>query len=111
MSDYTKFHISLPNDLVEVLDGFAEYEGFTRSGAVAYLLSFGLCQQAKKTNDFDFNNFFDIYEDNGKKIILKRKDVNLDKHDYFWEFSLGKNKKISDKDFVQSEIKKGDVEE
>ena len=47
----------------------------------------------------------------GKKIILKRKDVNLDKHDYFWEFSLGKNKKISDKDFVQDEIKRGDVEE
>ena len=57
------------------------------------------------------DNFFDIYEDNGKKIILKRKDVNLNKHDYFWEFSLGKNKKISDKDFVQSEIKKGDVQE
>ena len=111
MRDYTKFHISLPNDLVEVLDSFAEYEGFTRSGAVAYLLASGLCQHVQRTNDFDFNNVFDIYEDDRKKIVLKRKDVNLDKQNYSWEFSLGKNKKISDKDFVQNEIKKGDVQE
>lgn len=109
MSDYTKFHISLPNDLVEVLDAFADYRGFTRSGAVAYLLARGLCYEVSQTDEFNFNNVFDIYTDSdGKKVVLRRKDVNVDRHNYFWEFSLGKNKKISDKDFIQDEIKSDD---
>ena len=111
MVKYTKFAISLPNELVEVLDSFAEYEGFTRSSAVAYLLAKGLSYQASVTNDFDFNNFFDIYtSEDGEEIFLRRKDVRL-LDGAVWCFRLGRNTVITNKDFLPEEMKSnGSVE-
>lgn len=105
MSNYTKFAISLPSALLEVLDSFAEYEGFTRSSAVAYLLAKGLSEQANLTNDFDFNKAFDVYtSEDGRSIYLRRKDVNFS-CDSVWCFRLGRNSIITNSDFLPDEMK------
>ena len=76
MKKYSKVNISLPTEMLEVLDLYAEYEGLTRSGAIGYLLACGLCQESLRTGGFDFDGEYDyeISED-GEKIVLKRSDI------------------------------------
>lgn len=96
---HRKIMISLPQEMCDILDDYADFYGFSRSGAIAFLLAKGLAQAAAETNDFDFNSVMDIdTSDDGKKIFIRRKDIK--NYHRSWCFALGrKGKVVSDKDF------------
>lgn len=104
MTQYGKLNISLPQEMLEIIDMFAEYEGLTRSGAIGYLLAQGLCMQSMRTNGFDFDNTFDVITlDNGETVTLKHSDV-MNNRTVEWVMSCGRNRRkeivtVSDKDF------------
>lgn len=104
MKKYVKTAISMPAEMLEVIDLYAEYEGLTRSGAIGFLLARGLCLESERTNGFDFDSPYDCYtNDNGETVVLKRSDL----HDHKvveWIMSCGRNRRretviVSDKDF------------
>lgn len=104
MKNYSSLNISMPSEMLEVIDLFAEYEGLSRSGAIGYLLAQGLCMQSSRTNGFDFDSPFDIStNDNGETVVLKRSDMKELKR-VEWIMSCGRNRKkeeviVSDEDF------------
>lgn len=104
MKNYSSLNISMPSEMLEIIDMYADYEGLTRSGAIGYLLAQGLCMQSARINGFDFDSPFDVYtDDNGETVVLKRSDIkNLKRVE--WIMSCGRNRKkeeviVSDKDF------------
>lgn len=105
---YEKITISLPSDMLEILDTYAEYEGLTRSGSIAYLLARGLAEESTRSNGFDFISNFEICtKKDGEEIVMKRSDIqNLKVTE--WVFALGRNRRresviVSNKDFLEDE--------
>ena len=99
-------NVTIPAEMLEILDLYAEYEGLTRSGAVGYLLARGLSYESDRTNGFDFDSPFDVYtKENGETIVLKRSDLHEHKI-VEWIMSCGRNRRketvmVSDKDFKE----------
>ena len=93
MKKYSKINISLPTEMLEVLDLYAEYEGLTRSGAIGFLLARGLFDASHRTHGFDFDSEYDYYiTEEGEKIILKRSD--LKNHRVVeWHMACGMNRR------------------
>lgn len=106
MKNYSKMCISLPDDMLEVIDLYAEYEGLTRSGAIGFLLAGGLALASARTNGFDFDSPVDVYtDDNGETVVLKRSDL-INHKTVEWVMSCGRNRRrelvtVSDKDFTE----------
>lgn len=88
-----KLSITLPVQMIEVLDDFCKYHGMKRSSAIAFLLAQSLAVESAKTNGFDFESVYDVVEVDGKEYVLKRKDVTFkDGHDIGrWIYALGRN--------------------
>ena len=103
---YGKLNISLPQEMLEIIDMYAEYEGLTRSGAIGYLLAQGLCMQSMRTNGFDFDNTYDVITlDNGETVTLKHSDA-MNNRTVEWVMSCGRNRRkelvtVTDKDFKE----------
>lgn len=97
-------NVTIPAEMLEILDLYAEYEGLTRSGAVGYLLARGLSDESDRTNGFDFDSPFDVYtKEDGETVVLKRSDMTSYKC-VEWIMSCGRNRRretviVSDKDF------------
>lgn len=103
MRNYKKLAISMPVDMLEILDMYAEYEGLTRSGAIAYLLAKGLAFESAHSNSFDFDTILDIsLSEDGEEVVLRRSDLQDTMVE--WTFGLGQNRRkeyiiVSSKDF------------
>lgn len=108
MRNHVKTAISMPAEMLEVIDLYAEYEGLTRSGAIGYLLARGLALESERTNGFDFDSPYDCYtNDNGDTVVLKRSDIK-NKKVVEWVMSCGRNRRresviVSDKDFKEDD--------
>lgn len=111
---YTKINVTIPNEMLEILDMYADYEGLTRSSALGFLLAKGLLFESSRTNGFDFESPFDVFtKDNGESVTIKRSDVqNLTS--VSWTMLIGRNKRkeeviVSNDDFEQDNESSSDV--
>lgn len=93
---YTKINVTMPNEMLELLDMYAEYEGLTRSSALGFLLAKGILFESTRTNGFDFESPFDVFtKDNGESVTIKRSDIkNLSS--VSWTMLIGRNKRQED---------------
>lgn len=106
-----KVTITLPVQMIEVLDSYCKYHGMKRSSAIAFLLAQSLAVESVKTNGFDFDSIYDVVTaEDGKEYRLKRKDVQFKNgcDVGYWVYALGKNNQgeivfVSSKDFEDVE--------
>lgn len=100
-----KISITMPVEMLEILNNYCEYHGMCRSSAIAFLLAQGLCSESIRTNGFDFDSVFSIeVGEDGKEYIIKRSQVTNINENNYWVYSIGKNKQgkeciISSDDF------------
>lgn len=98
-----KISISIPVEMLEVLENFSNFYGMSRSSAISFLLAQGLCFESSKTNGFDFESIVVSDVDRtGNRYTLKRKDV--DANIGHWEYTIGRNNQgkfviVSSEDF------------
>lgn len=110
---YSKINVTMPNEMLELLDMYADYEGLSRSSALGFLLAKGLLFESSRTNGFDFDNPFEVYSnDDGASVILKRKEMN--NISVTWQMLIGRNKRkesiiVSNEDFEQDIESPSDV--
>ena len=106
MRNYEKIAISMPAEMLEVIELYAEFEGLSRSSAIGFLLARGLALESARTNGFDFDSPIDVYSnDNGETVTIKRSNVKEHKT-VEWVMSCGRNKRrefvtVTDKDFEE----------
>lgn len=105
-----KISICLPAEMLEVLDDYCQYHGFSRSGGIGYLLARALCEESVKTDGFDFNTPYAFIESkDGEEIVLTRADVTLNTSTSGWSFSMIKSRR-GRKDYVVVNDKEIDVD-
>ena len=71
-----KVSISLPPEMLEVIDSYCEFHSMSRSSAIGYLLARSLCHESYTTEGFDFNSPYIVEQlEDGTEYVLRRADV------------------------------------
>lgn len=106
-----KLSITLPAEMVDILDLYCDYNSMKRSSAIAYFLASGLCYESAKTNGFDFDMPYVIERtEDGEDVCFKRSEIRQERTE--WCYSLGANRQgkivsVTSKDI--SELNSEDV--
>ncbi len=86
-----KLSITLPAEMVDILDMYCEYNSMKRSSAIAYFMASGLCYESEKTNGFDFEMPYCVGRtEDGKNVYLKYCEIRQEETN--WYYSLGSNR-------------------
>lgn len=100
-----KVCISLPPEMLEVIDSYCEFHSMSRSSAIGYLLARSLCYESYTTEGFDFNSPYIVEQlEDGTEYMLRRADVKTRKpNSVGWVFSMMNKSKqvvvVSEDDF------------
>ena len=104
MKNFSKVNISMPTELLECIEDYADFKMMSRSGAIGWLLACALAVESERTNGFDFDTPWSVeYGKDGREIIVKRSDI-VNGSTVEWFMSAGKNRRqetivVNDKDF------------
>ncbi len=86
-----KLSITLPAEMVDILDLYCEYNSMKRSSAIAYFMASGLCYESEKTNGFDFEMPYCVGRtDDGKNVYVRHCEIRQEETN--WYYSLGYNR-------------------
>lgn len=86
-----KLSITLPAEMVDILDLYCEYNSMKRSSAIAYFVASGLCYESSKTNGFDFDMPYVVERtEDGEDVCIKRSQIVQQNTE--WCYSLGANR-------------------